>query len=261
VVAENNNGTTRSDIGTFRTQALPTIPNTPVTTVTHVVTSGGPGDLVTLDIDNNQEIATRGQFVQYEVTYGNTSSRDLENVGLYITLPKVARFISSTDGVYTRRDHAVYEAVGDLDAGEEEELTITVRIGGASDGEPVVAEAILAFESTEDGDDALLNAIEFDSDTYSAAGFDLAAGLFGLEMPTTFVGWLILLFVLVLIILLAQYLYRKYRENHARSRAREAYYRRQMYANADMNGKGRNGDRGNGNGVNMNGNDSNGSDY
>lgn len=258
ITAENDGGTTRSEIGTFRTTALPIIPTTVTNTntVTRIVTSGGRGDRVILEINNYQEIATRGQVFSYEVTYGSLVNYDLEDVGIFVRLPKAARFISTTKGTYNRRDHAVYVRVGNLEALDEDDFDITVRITGAQEGEPIVAEAVLAFEDPQDGEDAFLNAIEFDSDIYSA-GLGLTAGLFGLGLPTTFLGWLLLILVLILLIMAAHYFYQRESERRRRERMerqiQEQQYAQQFYQNQQA--------AGNGGGYAPNSNGGNGSQY
>lgn len=213
---ENSDGSITGDIGVFRTTALPVIPGIPVTAVVTSTPSSGAGAFVILEIDDEQETATRGEVLQYEVTWNNVSGRDLDEVALFIKLPKAARFISTTDGTYNQRDHAVYEPLGNLREDDEGEMTITVRVGTAREGEPIVAEAVLAFENPDQGN-AFLNAIELDADTYTT-GVGLTAGLFGFGMPTTLLGWLLFVLVLALILLAVRYFYL-----HERDRR---YYRR-----------------------------------
>lgn len=235
VVAENGTGVTRSDIGTFRTNSLPVITSTTTrtsTTVTRTATITGNGDLVTLEIYDDEENVVRGQIVTYTVEYKNVSGRNLDEVGLFVKLPKAARYISSTEGTYNRRDHSVYEAIGELDKDEDGEMDIMVRIGGANAGEPIVAEAVLAFEDPQGDTNAFLNAIEFDSDTY-ASGIGLTAGLFGLGLPTTLAGWLLLLLILIAIILVARYIYNHDRERRTRIRMMEAQERTHYAANVN----------------------------
>lgn len=222
LVVENDEGEETGNRGSFRTQSIlnrvivpdPVVVRQPAT----VIPARGDGALVILEIDDNQETATRGETLQYEVTWNNVSGRDLDEVALFIQLPRAARFIATTDGTYNRRDHAVYVPLGDLEAGDEDEMTITVRVGSAREGEPIVAEAVLAFENPEEGGNAFLNAVELDADTYTLGGIGLGAGLFGLGLPTTLVGWLLFLLVLALILLAVRYFYLNERDRR--------YYRR-----------------------------------
>jgi len=203
IVAENSDGQTIGGVGTFRTRALtlitPQVPNRPVT----IVSSGGSGSPVVLIIDNEQEITTRGQIVTYDVEWGNVTQRDLEDVILHIQLPKSARFQSATRGTYNRRDHTLTYQVGILEAGEEDDLSFTTRIGGGRNGDPVVAEAILAFEDPRQGD-ASFNAIEYDNDTYTTNGSGLVAGLFGIGFLPGMIGILLAILILLIIVLVAR---------------------------------------------------------
>jgi uncharacterized membrane protein len=236
VVASNDAGTSRGDIGTFRTNSLTIIPGTsnPGTT-TRVITLGGQGDLVTLQIYDDEDTVSRGQLTEYTVEYSNISGRDLEEVGVFIKLPKAARFISTTDGVYNRRDHTIYERLGQLDQDEEGQIEISVRIGSARDGEPVVAEAVLAFEDPQEDGNAFLNAIEFDSNTYSSATNALVGGLFGLNFGSgSLASILVILLILGILILAARYIYNRDRERRTRIRMMEAQERAQYAANANQ---------------------------
>ncbi|MCD8528008.1 MAG: fibronectin type III domain-containing protein [Candidatus Pacebacteria bacterium] len=230
-VITNDAGVTRGDIGSFRTQAVPAAIGGGTTTVVRTVTTGG-GNFVTLLINNNQEIATRGQTVQYVVEYSNISRQNLDQVGLLVRLPKAARFVSSDRGTYNRRDHTVYYRIGTFNEGQTDRMNIVVRIVSAREGEPIVAEAVLAFENPDDRGNAFINAIEFDADTYSA-GVGLAAGLFGFGFPSTFGEWMLFLLLIVLLILVARYFYNSNREHNARMaaiRAQEQAHRSRYQA-------------------------------
>lgn len=242
-VVINQAGSTFGGSTTFTTSApvAPVTPSTPAVATT--VISGGEGRLVTLVIDNDQEIATRGQIVRYVVEYGNISGRDLDQVGLLVRLPRAARFIASNQGSYNRRDHTVYYRIGTFREEQEGIMTIDVRIGAAREGEPIVAEAILAFENPiENAQNAFINAIEFDADTYTT-GVGLGAGLFGFGFPTTFAEWILFLLIIVAVILLARYLYNRNRERNARiammqaqERAHQAKINEDMMRNGNNNG-------------------------
>ena len=252
-----------NDAGSSFGQATSFTTNQPVavggggstTTTTTTIISSGEGRLVTLVIDNDQEIAYRGQLARYVVEYGNISGRDLDQVGLLVRLPKAARFIASNQGTYNRRDHTVYYRIGTFREDQEGIMTIDVRIGGANNGEPIVAEAILAFENPIDNaQNAFINAIEFDADTYSS-GVGLGAGLFGFGFPSTLAEWILFLLIIIGIILLARYMYNRNKERNARIAMMQAQERaHQAKINEDMM---RNGNGGYGNSNQY----SNGSQY
>ena len=88
------------------------------------------------------------------------------------------------------------------------EMTITAKTtGNLKDGEPIVAQAIMAFENPKTS--ATENAIAYDSDEFTSRGSTLGASIFGLGLPTSLGGWLIILLIILLIIVLARHFMRQ----------------------------------------------------
>jgi len=200
-VATNGDGTSYGDIGIFKTLPLPNVtPDRPIT----VVSSGGAGSYIFLEIDDNQETAARGQTLQYDVEWRNTSGRDLDDVVLNIRLPKSVAFLSSTDGRYNKRDHQVTIDIGSLDKGEEDQMTITTQVRGGTEGDQLVAEAIIAFEDPQPNSGGLLSAIEYDVDTYTNGASGLLAGLFGIGLLPGLIGLLLATLLILIIVLVAR---------------------------------------------------------
>lgn len=202
VVAQNADGISYGDIGVFKTLVLPTInPDRPVTIVS---SGGGVGSLIFLEIDDEQETAVRGQTLEYVVTWRNTSGRDLDEVVLNVRLPKSVSFLSSTDGRYNRRDHQVTVDIGELERGEEDDMTIFVQVRGGTEGDQLVAEAIIAFEDPQPNSGSLLSAIEYDVDTYTNGANGLLAGLFGIGLLPGLIGLLLAILLILIIVLTAR---------------------------------------------------------
>ncbi|MBP6925506.1 MAG: hypothetical protein KBC22_00400 [Candidatus Pacebacteria bacterium] len=203
MVSENADGVSYSDIGTFRTGSLPNIPgDRPVV----IVSSGGTGtgSPIFLEIDDNQDMAVRGQTLAYEVTWENTSGGNLDSVVLNVSLPKSVRFLSSTKGMYNKRDHYVTVNIGELERGDADDMTIFTQVRGGTEGDQLVAEAIIAFESPQEDSGRLLSAIEYDVDTYSNGGNGQLAGLFGIGILPGIIGILFALLLILIIVLVAR---------------------------------------------------------
>ena len=202
LVSENTDGTSYGDIGTFRTRTLNIITPTPTTPVT--VVSSGSGSPIFLEIDDEQELAARGQTLQYDVRWENISGRDLEEVVLNVRLPQSVRFVSSTEGRYNRRDHNVTVSIGNLRAQEEDDMVIFVTVRGGTEGDQLVAEATIAFEDPQSETRGLLATIEYDVDTYTNGGNGLLAGLFGIGFLPGIIGLLLAILLILIIILVAR---------------------------------------------------------
>jgi len=203
LVSENTDGTSFGDVGTFRTRTLNIItpvPNTPVT----IVSSGGVGAPIFLEIDDEQEMAARGQTLPYDVRWENISGRDLDEVVLNVRLPKSVRFVSSTKGRYNKRDHNVTVSIGELEAGEEDDMVIFATVRGGTEGDQLVAEATIAFEDPQSDTRGLLATIEYDVDTYTNGANGQLAGLFGIGFLPGIIGLLLAILLILIIVLVAR---------------------------------------------------------
>ena len=202
IVSENTDGISYGDIGTFRTGTLNIItpvPNTPVTII-----SSGAGAPIFLEIDDEQEMAVRGQTLPYDVRWENISGRDLDEVVLNVRLPKSVRFVSSTKGRYNKRDHNVTVSIGELEAGEEDDMVIFAVVRGGTEGDQLVAEATIAFEDPQGETRGLLATIEYDVDTYTNGANGLLAGLFGIGFLPGIIGLLLAILLILIIVLVAR---------------------------------------------------------
>lgn len=188
----------------------PVVINTVTTTTTG---TGGGSSLIRLAITNNQDTVFRGETVTYEVTWENLSGRTLNDLVLEVRIPQELRFIDTDRGRLDRRRNTVIIEIRELQTREIGEANITVAASsGLREGDPVVAQAIMAFENPINR--AQENAIAYDADIYSLSSSVLGASVFGSGfLPGTLIGWLILLLIILAIILLVRYFYGRNR-NH-----------------------------------------------
>jgi hypothetical protein len=84
---------------------------------------------------------------------------------------------------------SVIVEVPTLGSHETGEMTVTTKTTGSlKDGDPIVAQAIVAFENPKTS--ATENAIAYDSDQFSTRGSTLGASIFGLGFLPTISRWL-----------------------------------------------------------------------
>ncbi len=207
-VAENCEGTSYGSTRSFTTSRTTTV----IDTNTDIVTTGGLGgnSMVRLTITNNREIVRAGREVGYDVTWTNISGRKLENLVLEVNFPEQMKVIDTDRGLIERNTKTVIYEIDSLDIKETGEMTILTETGsGLRDGDPVVAQAIMAFENPKTT--ATENAIAYDADEFSNADSSvLGASLFGLTFfPTSLAGWLLVILIILLIVILARYFMRK----------------------------------------------------
>lgn len=199
--ARNCVGTTVGSIRSFTTSNN-TVNDTVI--IQNVTTGTGGNAFVKLMITNNRESVRANKEMDYEVSWENVSGRDLKNIVLEINFPDQVSVIDTDRGQIKREAHSVVYKIDTLDKAEKGDMTIAAEVtSGLRDGDPVVAQAILAFENPKTG--TAENAIAYDADEFSTlnSGSVLGASLFGLDfLPTSLAGWLLVLLLLAVLVIL-----------------------------------------------------------
>jgi len=216
-IAQNEHGTSYGNIVRFRTGGCSTTTNTNTTTNTRVVevveriqtdidlSRLGLGlSLIRLDIDDERSTVTRGEQVIYDITWENISELDLRDLDLKITIPNEMRIVDSSRGRLDRDNNVIVYEIDRLDAGEDGSMTVTTIVENGNLGDVVNADATIAFNNPVN--DAQENATDYDIDEYVVVTNFGTASVFGLG-NVTFIGWLVILLGLVIIFLIARFLY------------------------------------------------------
>jgi hypothetical protein len=229
------NGTDVGDIKCFNTGRGTIVISQPPVTVVEVegpefdLSSLGLGlSLVRLEIDNNQEVVTEGERIEYVVEWQNISELDLTDLDLKVTLPPEIQVTDYSRGRFDAERNVIYYTIDELEGadferdipGEDGELTITGIVGDINVGNLVTAEAELSYDNPVN--EAKESAVDFDVDE---AGLQLAgvtASVFGLA-NITFLGWLVILLGLFIIFLVARWLYLEREELRAQAYAGGGY--------------------------------------
>jgi hypothetical protein len=237
-VARNSTGIRYGNIISFRTSCIidtggPTVvTQPPVVTVVDDVESDpidldslGLGlSLLRLEIDNEQGTLFRDQIVQYDVRWENISNIDLNDIDLKIAMPEEVEVTSISRGRFDADENLVFYNIEDLDEGDDGFMTITGVVTQGSLGDVITAEATAAYDNPIN--DAQENAIDYDIDEFVLNTNFGAASVFGLS-NITFLGWLTILLGLLIIFLIARWLYLEREELRAQAYANG--YRPQVY--------------------------------
>lgn len=215
-IARNCVGTTVGSIRSFTTSNDTTRDTVIIRTITNntTTTGGGGSAFLKLMITNNREIVRSDRDVTYEVSWENISGRDLDGLVLEVNFPEQVEVMDTDRGSIKREGHSVIYKIGDLKKKETGSMDITTEVvGSLRNGDPVVAQAIMAFENPTTR--AAENAIAYDADEFmSADGSVLGASLFGLDFfPTSLAGWLLIILILLIIVLLAHAYFSRSRAN------------------------------------------------
>lgn len=172
--------------------------------------------LLRLDIDNQQESLFRDQSVQYNVRWENISRIDLDDIDVKVSVPRGLTVNSISRGRYDAEDHVVIFNIGNLDAGEDGDMTISGILTNGNLGGLVIAEATAAYNNPIN--DAQENATDYDIDEFVLNTNFGTASVFGLS-NITFLGWLTILLGLLIIFLIARWLYLEREELRAQAYA------------------------------------------
>lgn len=200
-VGNNCEGTVRGSIRSFVTGGSTVVDPVVITT------GGGSGNaFIKLMIDNHRDTVRAGSDIAYDVSWANVTRSTLKNMVLEIRFPDQMVVVDTDKGSIAHDGHSVIVEVASLGSLETGDMTVTTAIkGNLKDGDPVVAQAVMAFENPKTS--ATENAIAYDSDQFSTRNATgLGASLFGLSfLPGSLAGWLIILLIILLIIVLARH--------------------------------------------------------
>jgi uncharacterized repeat protein (TIGR01451 family) len=175
----------------------------------------GAGSLfLALDIEPDFENVIVGDTIDYTVKYRNIADADLEDVVVQVIFAEKTQFVKSTAGFYSLADHKLTVIVGDLDEDEKGEFVVRVEVLRGANGDLIVAQANAGHEhpSIIDAQVGTVPAYALNhvvNDPNRLVGLALFGGAF---FPTTFLGWLILLLVIIALVLLARKLYTDHEE-------------------------------------------------
>ncbi len=190
--------------------------NTPTRTVTKptvtVINNGtATQSLVALTLDGGTEAINGGEKRSYHVTWKNDSTQILTNVVLRVMFPQAMKVESTTNGVLSPTDNTVVVDVKSLAVGDMGEVFIVATPdSGLAVGDLLVVTANMVYT---DASGAQSDAVAYV--THRIAGSNgLGASIFGAGsfMPTTLLGWIILIALILALVLLGNHVYGRFSE-------------------------------------------------
>jgi hypothetical protein len=227
IIAENPYGKTYGTIVSFvaeRTTAVPADTNVVITTpartttvrnTTTIINQGSSAQsLVALSVDGGSEVITSGEKRSYHVTWKNESTQPLKNVVLRITLPLSMKFEGATNGSYSSIDNAVTVDLKTLTSKDGGDLSVFATASRSlTEGETIVVTANMVYTDARGVQgDAIAYAMHRGSSIQSSLGANLfGAGSF---LPTSIFEWILLLILVLVFVLLANYLYGRYSKEY-----------------------------------------------
>lgn len=209
-VLTSNGQTVRGDISIFHTLGgTPTPAPTPVV----VVGTGTGSTLIALSIDTQAESVCVGDELFYTVKWKNISTKTVTNIVLHIDIPKDVEFRNTSMGIYNSADRTLTLDIGTLIPSQEGQLNFTgIVLRSAIDRDLLVTTATIGYKSPTTT--AQESAIAYElNNTGNCPRTNLAGlALFGGDFfPTTLIGWLLLILVILALIYVVRRLYQRTR--------------------------------------------------
>ncbi len=190
--------------------------STPTRTVTKptitVINRGtATQSLIALTLDGGTEAINGGEKRSYHVTWKNDSTQILTNVVLRVMFPQTMKVESTTNGVLSSADNTVVVDVKSLAVGEMgEAFIVATPDNGLAVGDLLVVTANMVYT---DAGGVQSDAVAYV--THRIAGSNgFGASIFGAGsfMPTTLLGWIILIALILALVLLGNHLYGRFSE-------------------------------------------------
>jgi hypothetical protein len=221
-VVQNQNGTAYGETVRFQTQrnGVVVVNPTPaprvltrVVTQKDVVVAQSAPSLLELRVENVYDKMCIGGEMDYTVSYRNISGQTLQNAVLRIAHPKELTFINSSRGDYEVVDRTVTISLGDIPAGGAGTVQVRARVNtSAVIGNLAVTTATVVYTNTNTRaqEDAIAYSLVTVSNDCPTAN-NLGANAFGIGsfFPSTLLGWLLLILVILALIVLGRQMYKK----------------------------------------------------
>ena len=183
----------------------------PVVITKYVSGTGGGSSYVSLSITDQFQTVAPGDAITYTVNYQNISKSTLSNAVLNVILPAGVTFKQASQGMLTT-NNTVAAALGTLAPDAQGTITImAVADMNVVNGNNLVTTATLAFTAPSKAQDSAIAYVLNSVGTPVMNGVGLAGlAFFGAGFfPTTFLGWVLLLGLILLLILIARYYYHR----------------------------------------------------
>ena len=218
-VMKNAYGTYYGEVVSFRTNASSTTTTTNTTNNTTNVTNNTNNgtsrpSLVALTVSRDGESIRRGDTLEYIINYKNVSStRSLRNVILQVAMPKDLEFIEASRGSFSTDDRALIANIGSLAPQEEGVVRMRVKVSGDAEvNKIVVVSANMAYTIVDNNTQEEVfaystNNVSTNGNSDSQFGALAFLGGDGF-LPSTLLGWLILIMLGTLLVLAVKKAYK-----------------------------------------------------
>jgi hypothetical protein len=166
-----------------------------------------------LNITTNTETISKNNNVTYLVTFKNINSSNIDNTKITVQLPREIDFVNSNFGKAGNNNTVTFDA-GTMVPGQIGSITIDGKLNSKAqdDGAIVVTTAVMSYD---------MNGVNKDEIAYVANHVSLSSGLeanalFGAGfLPSTLLGWLLLILVIAGLVVVGRKLYADYTKKNS----------------------------------------------
>jgi hypothetical protein len=213
-VSEGSNGTYRGTIEIFQTDGVTITPAKKV--VVQGSTVIGEKSPIMLKIENKYEAISEGDIVDYTVTYKNIGSSTLANPMIQVVAPKGIVLTNSSSGTYSSDTNTLTVPLSDLAKNANDVIYIQGKVSGVpSDASQIVTTALLVYTNASGAQENAmayaLNKIKNNTANSNTLSASAASGS-GI-LPTSLIGWLIVVICIMGIVFIARKLSAQSRAN------------------------------------------------
>ncbi|MFA6325074.1 MAG: hypothetical protein WCX46_02495, partial [Candidatus Paceibacterota bacterium] len=164
----------------------------------------------TIEITTDRKDFLVNDYVNYLVTLKNNTSSDIKNIKINIQLPEGVDFRESDLGEETNNNTITFET-NILRIGENRSINVIGKINpSASSRDILITTAIMSYVEANSGIEK--NSVAYvTNNIISNLGLE-ANSIFGVGfLPSTFLGWIILILIILLIIAIGRKIYKNYK--------------------------------------------------
>ena len=209
-VSEGSNGTSRGTVEIFKT------PGSTSTTPVFIqgTTVVGTSSPIMLKIEDRYAAIGEGDTVDYTVSYKNIGKVTLLRPVLQVIIPKGITLTNYTAGTYATDTNTLTIPLIDLVPGAEGYVNVQGKVVTMpTDTAQVVSTAVLVYTNKSGAQENAMAYVLNNPKTLTNSLLG-ASAFFGGIFPTSLIGWLFLIILVLLLVMIARTLYHKQTVNH-----------------------------------------------
>lgn len=159
-----------------------------------------------LEIDSNLDPVCIGDVINYTVSYRNVSGKELKNVIMRVELPREMAFRRTTKGSYSASNHSVLATFDSLPKDAKGEFVVIAEVLKSASNSKILVASLEGIHNHPTIEGAQVNSVNYSILEVGGCNSNQTASTFSLGkfFPNTFLGWLLIALIILVIILIAR---------------------------------------------------------